>query len=176
MTKTASTIVVISIWFFATLVALPALINSQAITYTFAHNEQRTICTLVWSDGFSGKSKSDNLYNIFLFVVTYVVPMGCMSVTYTLMARVLWGSSAIGEMSRAQRVAVKSKQKVVPMLITVTVVFGICWLPYHLYFLYIYYDIRILAHKFVQHVYLSFYFLAMLNSFLNPVIYCLLNQ
>ena len=40
-----------------------------------------------------------------------------MAIAYTLMARVLWGSKQIGETSQAQASLVRSKQKVVRMLI-----------------------------------------------------------
>lgn len=40
-----------------------------------------------------------------------------MAIAYTLMARVLWGSKQIGETTQAQASLVRSKQKVVRMLI-----------------------------------------------------------
>lgn len=44
-------------------------------------------------------------------------------------------SEAVGELTAAQRDAIRQKRHVVPMLATITVVFGVCWLPYHVYFL-----------------------------------------
>lgn len=60
------------------------------------------------------------------------------------------------------------------MFIVVLIVFGVCWLPYHTYFIYNYYA-DIASHSYTQHVFLAFFWLAMFNSAINPVIYCLMN-
>jgi len=99
-----------------------------------------------------------------------------MAVTYGLMGRVLWSSENIGEQSDAQRESIKAKRKVVKMLITVTVIFAICWLPYHVYFLYTYHRMEVMKLQWVQHLYLLIYFFAMSNSACNPIIYALLNK
>ncbi|RWS02224.1 tachykinin-like peptides receptor 86C [Dinothrombium tinctorium] len=62
------------------------------------------------------------------------------------------------------------------MLFTIFAIFAFCWLPYHLYFLYTYHKTEINRYPFTQHLYLGFYWLAMFNSALNPLIYCLLNE
>ncbi|RWS30686.1 tachykinin-like peptides receptor 86C [Leptotrombidium deliense] len=176
ITKRMAAFVVFLIWFSATLLALPGLLYSRTFDIRYSDGEERILCSLHWPDGVSGFSQTEYLYNIIFFVVTYVVPMVSMAITYSLMSKVLCGSKQIGEMTEAQRLAVKSKQRVVPMLITVTVLFGVCWLPYHVYFIYTFHRKEFTEHKFVQHLYLAFYWLAMFNSFLNPVIYCLLNK
>lgn len=66
-------------------------------------------------------------------------------------------------------------QQVVKMFILVIVIFGICWLPYHSYFIYTHFNPSILYMKYVQHVYLGFYWLAMANAMVNPIIYYWMN-
>jgi tachykinin receptor 3 len=61
------------------------------------------------------------------------------------------------------------------MLIALLVVFGACWLPYHMYFLILYYNPRISSFKGIQHVFLAFYWLAMSHAIVNPVVYVLMN-
>lgn len=61
------------------------------------------------------------------------------------------------------------------MFILVIVIFGICWLPYQTYFIYTHFDPSILYMKYVQHVYLGFYWLAMANAMVNPIIYYWMN-
>ncbi|KAA0186978.1 hypothetical protein HAZT_HAZT005127 [Hyalella azteca] len=58
-----------------------------------------------------------------------------MAVTYTRMGLLLWGSQAVGEPTPGQRDTSRAKRKVVKMLIVVVVMFGVCWLPYQLYFI-----------------------------------------
>lgn len=61
------------------------------------------------------------------------------------------------------------------MFIFIVFVFGICWLPYHGYFIYTHYDRQILYSKYVQHIYLGFYWFAMANAMVNPLIYYWMN-
>ena len=66
--------------------------------------------------------------------------------------------------------------QVVKMMIVVVVIFGVCWLPQHIFFLL---TNRIKAfgdYKHIQVVYLTIYWLAMSNSMYNPIIYCWMNQ
>lgn len=61
------------------------------------------------------------------------------------------------------------------MFISIVLIFGLCWLPYHGYFIYTHYDRQILYSKYVQHVYLGFYWFAMANAMVNPLIYYWMN-
>ncbi|CAH1987451.1 unnamed protein product [Acanthoscelides obtectus] len=111
---------------------------------------------------------------IFL-LITYVIPMTLMTVCYTIMGKELWGSKAIGEKTQRQMDAIRSKKKIVKMFILVVLIFGLCWLPYHGYFIYVYFDTSIIYHRYTQHVYLGFYWFAMSNAMVNPVIYYWMN-
>ncbi|KAK4324826.1 hypothetical protein Pmani_004567 [Petrolisthes manimaculis] len=67
------------------------------------------------------------------------------------------------------------KTKVVKMFIVIVIMFGVCWLPQQAFFLYTFHDARVLDTAHIQHVYLAFYWLAMANSMINPVIYYWMN-
>ncbi|XP_018570439.1 tachykinin-like peptides receptor 86C [Anoplophora glabripennis] len=154
--------------------AIPCLLYSTTITNRYK-GIQRTGCILVWPDEKIIGSKYDFWYQTLFLFITYIVPMILMSVCYTTMGRVLWGSSSIGEMTQRQLDAIRSKRKVVKMFISVVLIFGICWLPYHAYFIYIYYDTNVIFSKYTQHVYLGFYWFAMSNAMVNPLIYYWMN-
>ena len=66
--------------------------------------------------------------------------------------------------------------QVVKMFIAVVIVFAICWLPYHLYFIFTYHFNELTKSPMVQHVYLGFYWLAMSNSMFNPFVYYWMNS
>lgn len=62
------------------------------------------------------------------------------------------------------------------MFIIVVSIFAFCWLPYHGYFIYAYHNNSIAASSYVQHMYLAFYWLAMSNAMVNPLIYYWMNN
>lgn len=62
------------------------------------------------------------------------------------------------------------------MFIAVVAIFGICWLPYHMFFLYAYHNPYITSSNNVPHLFLGFYWLAMSNTMVNPIIYYWMNR
>ncbi|CAK1599028.1 unnamed protein product [Parnassius mnemosyne] len=174
MSKTCSLIMIAGIWISGMLLAIPCLLYSTTKEYR-SKGTLKTACLLSWPDGLPDVSYMDFVYQVLFFVITYAVPMLGMIFFYSAMGRVLWGSRSIGELTQRQVDSIRSKRKVVKMFILVIVIFGICWLPYHSYFIYTHFNPSILYMKYVQHMYLGFYWLAMANSMVNPIIYYWMN-
>ncbi|KAL0832963.1 hypothetical protein ABMA28_001097 [Loxostege sticticalis] len=174
MSKTCSLIMIAAIWVSGMLLAIPCLLYSTTKEYR-SKGTLKTACLLSWPDGLPDVSYMDFVYQVLFFVVTYAVPMLGMTFFYSAMGKVLWGSRSIGELTQRQVDSIRSKRKVVKMFILVIVIFGICWLPYHSYFIYTHFNPSILYMKYVQHVYLGFYWLAMANAMVNPIIYYWMN-
>lgn len=61
------------------------------------------------------------------------------------------------------------------MMIIIVIIFGICWLPQHLYFILININSNINNHPHIQEIYLIIFWLAMSNSMYNPLVYCYMN-
>lgn len=61
------------------------------------------------------------------------------------------------------------------MFTVVVTLFVVCWLPYHVYFVYQYIDHNVISYKHVQHIFLAFYWLAMSNTMINPLVYYFMN-
>ena len=70
----------------------------------------------------------------------------------------------------------KNKEKIVKMFALVVTIFVICWAPYHIYFIYSYHDPTITKIPYISHIYLAFYWLAMANTCVNPIIYYWMNK
>lgn len=66
------------------------------------------------------------------------------------------------------------------MMIVVVIIFALCWLPYHVFFLVTYYfptsDIPEASQATYQRCYLIMYWLAMSNSMYNPIIIYFMNS
>lgn len=164
------------IWSLSGALSAPGLIYSATESKRYHSGRTRTVCFVLWPDGRYPFSASDYAYNLVFMVLTYAMPMLVMVVCYTLMGRELWGSQSIGEHTERQHESVRAKKKVVRMFIAVVAIFGICWLPYHAWYVYAYHHPQVTAAAFVPHVYLGFYWLAMANSMVNPLIYYWMNR
>ncbi|ESO82289.1 hypothetical protein LOTGIDRAFT_146619, partial [Lottia gigantea] len=72
--------------------------------------------------------------------------------------------------------------QVVKMLIIIILMFGLCWLPLHTFFLVIDFNPELLNYKTTAQeemftaIYYCVHWLAMSNSFANPIIYGFLNE
>ncbi|XP_049845308.1 tachykinin-like peptides receptor 86C [Schistocerca gregaria] len=176
MTRRRALLALLAVWAASALLATPCLIFSTTNVHTYAGGEQSRSCYMEWPDGHYPKSLSDYVYNVVFLCVTYLLPVTSMAVCYGLMGRQLWGDRAIGENTERQQEAIRSKRKVVRMLVLVVAIFASCWLPYHAYFVYAYHDPALATSSYVQHLYLGFYWLAMANAMVNPAIYYWMNN
>ena len=61
------------------------------------------------------------------------------------------------------------------MFSVVILIFIVCWAPYHIYFIYSYHYPSITRKAYIGHIYLFFYWLAMANTCVNPIIYYWMN-
>ncbi|XP_077991047.1 neuromedin-K receptor-like [Glandiceps talaboti] len=120
------------------------------------------------------------IYESFIFTITYLAPLLILLYTYRRIAYILSNRQMPGRPEQPrQRTHVQSKIKVVRMLFIVVLAFGLCWMPldtfnfvvtlYPEYLTYYYRD-------YVVPIFLTSHWLAMANSFLNPVLYSCLHE
>ncbi|XP_060583527.1 substance-K receptor-like isoform X4 [Ruditapes philippinarum] len=132
-------------------------------------------CGEEWED-----MKSRKIYTVFIFVITYLVPLCILTITYSIVGNILWKRTSPGNQDRSRdSKQLQSKRKVVKMLIIVVAMFGICWFPLHLFILLL--DFRPELFKTVSMetlttLFIIFHWLAMSNSFANPIIYGFTNE
>ena len=61
------------------------------------------------------------------------------------------------------------------MFIVIVALFAICWLPYHGYFVLVNVNHKLIPPRYAQQIFLAFYWLAMSNAMINPVVYYWMN-
>ena len=104
----------IFIWFVSILVAIPTLLYSITINYEGDSGHPRTACLMVWPDGNPSESLLDHIYQIIFFLVTYVLPMVGLSITYGHLGMVLWRDS--GDASSTQNKRIQNEKRKVKQI------------------------------------------------------------
>jgi len=176
--KTKMFRIIILIWIISVLISLPPALFALHVPLLNINmlNETSYLCIVQWPDGSQGDSFVDYSYNCVFFLLTYLIPGVIMIVSYSKMCSKLWRDKIVGNYSDALAKAREDKKNVVKMFIIIVTMFGICWLPYNIYFLYIYHDPDTAYLPYIKNVYLSLYWLAMANSCVNPFIYYFMNS
>ncbi|KAL3278805.1 hypothetical protein HHI36_016328 [Cryptolaemus montrouzieri] len=175
MGRTVTLTLAISTWVVGVIIGLPSWLFYKTYHFSISDTEERIICFSEWPDGMTNESLMEYSYNVAFLFITYVVPIGSMTYTYARIGKELWGSQSIGECTQRQMENIKSKRRVVKMMMVVVIIFAVCWLPYHLYFIVTSYFPEITNAPYIQETYLAIYWLAMSNSMYNPMIYCWMN-
>lgn len=125
-----------------------------------------SVCIPGWEE------RDRKLLDTCTFLCGYIAPVLVVSLSYTRTIKFLWTAvDPLDGMSESKR----AKRKVTKMILIVTVLFCLCWLPYHLVILcYLYgdfpfnrttYAFRLLSHC-----------MAYANSCLNPIVYALVSK
>ncbi|XP_032047162.1 substance-K receptor isoform X1 [Aythya fuligula] len=159
------------IWLVAFGLAFPQCFYAEILT-----DNGTTKCIVVWPDDVG--SKHQLTYHIAVIVLIYLLPLMVMFVAYSIIGITLWSSAVPG--NHINRVLyehqVNAKKKFVKTMVVVVIIFAVCWLPYHIYFILGSFKEDIYQQKYIQQVYLAIFLLAMSSTMYNPIIYCCLNQ
>ncbi|EDO47984.1 predicted protein, partial [Nematostella vectensis] len=154
------TAIIVGSWVYAVVFNLPLFI---VLEY-----EQKGIdfrCPEKWSSETMGK-----LYTVGAFFIFGAIPIGIMAVVYPLTIRALWKAKV--RATDASRIAItRKRKKATRMVLAVTVLYFICWLPNLILYMlsqyrpdiYIYFDIP----------YVISVILVGVNSTMNPFVYSL---
>ncbi|XP_072041799.1 growth hormone secretagogue receptor type 1-like isoform X2 [Amphiura filiformis] len=151
VTKSRATKIIISIWFFSFTVCLPLFIayHTWEVCPGIPESMFCHVQDTIWN------KRVDNFYR-FSLTVLFLIPMTVISILYSLIARVLYGSNIQVKMRRSSRTTTnkirtkkngsipdethqkaedsveKTRRQIVKMLALVALCFAICWLPFHI--------------------------------------------
>ena len=132
-------------------------------------------CLEIWTPAFTEEASKH--FTIVIFIVFYLIPLLTMTVLYSFAVHKLWMRKIPGNPSLANQLrARKSKKKVFKMLMTVVILFAMCWLPEYISQFIYFFDKENFPCG--PPAVLSFmgYFLGHANSAINPTIYVIFNS
>lgn len=160
--------IAVSIWLLAILCGLPVLIGSHLKPVGINPDKSIVICypyPEAWGYNYA------KLMVMLHFLVYYAIPLVIIAVFYVLIAlHLMYSASVPGEMQGAVR-QVRARRKVAVTVLTFVVIFGICFLPYHIFFLWFYFwptaqqDYNTFWHV----LRILGFFMSFANSCANPV-------
>ncbi|XP_067628790.1 neuropeptide CCHamide-1 receptor [Eurosta solidaginis] len=125
-----------SIWLWAILCAIPALIGSNVKKIDINKSKSFAVCY-----PFPGEWGVEYAKMVVMlrFLVYYAIPLLIIGIFYVLIARhLIYSANVPGEMQGAVR-QVRARRKVAVTVLAFVVIFGICFLPYHVFMLWFYY-------------------------------------
>jgi len=169
--KFRAKMMMVMVWLFGTLVALPNLISFHVTD----HPEQDGIkgCTIDLKT--IGGESTWRLYLMSGVLIQYCIPLLIITFCHCHMAQVLWGTKTPGQAyDQRDEVILANKRKVTKMLSIVVVLFGICWLPFQTFNFLSAVQVP-LSFSGVNYVWMACHILAMSNSCCNPLIYGIYN-
>ncbi|KAK3733559.1 hypothetical protein QZH41_004256 [Actinostola sp. cb2023] len=132
-------------------------------------------CIENWGLEDPSNSSAPKDYTIVLFLFFYAIPLIVISVLYSVVIYKLWIRKVPGQRSETnEQQAIRSKKKVLRMLLVVVIVFAVCWLPLYVsQFMYFFG-----SDPCGPPIPLSYfgYFIGHANSAINPCLYGLFNE
>ncbi|XP_043525960.1 RYamide receptor-like [Frieseomelitta varia] len=172
LSKRQAQLLILAVWMLAMVISLPIAVVSKLFQPSRQYERcNQYICVEVWPS-----MENKYYYSIALLVLQYVIPITVLMFTYTSIAVMVWGKRPPGEAEnvRDQRMA-RSKRKMIKMMVTVVIVFTICWLPFNILNLIMDNNETLGSWTGLPFVWMVLHWLSMSHSCYNPVIYCWMN-
>ncbi|XP_032238907.2 trissin receptor [Nematostella vectensis] len=179
---------IVGIWLSSLLFMSPLLYALNVVSYDGVY-----ICDEKWGPLFD-EELAPRTYTVVLFVLLYASPLLIMAVLYGILIFNLWfrcPSEGIPNESRRQSEDIlsinrpnveevlrtsRSKKLVLKMLVTVVVVFALCWIPMHVRSFLYFFDKDSYPCGLPTSLDFIGYFLGHVNSALNPCIYMFFSE
>ncbi|XP_050397295.1 G-protein coupled receptor 83 [Patella vulgata] len=173
MSKTVSAVILVFIWLLAIMLSLPyGIFNRVKTVRLFITSVRR--CRSEYPD-------PNILFKQYLTVITfclqYVGPLTLIGLAYGRIVRKLWVRTHVGAVTHMQQISqARAKKKSIKLLVTVVVVFAICWLPLNLYHLLTNLHPNVIVFQYNSTVFFICHWIAICSTCFNPFIYCWLNE
>ncbi|KAK3733771.1 hypothetical protein QZH41_000679 [Actinostola sp. cb2023] len=169
ISKSRSKLLIAAVWIVGGCFNAPSL-----YAMTLYEENDRSFCFEKWAPHFD-ETKASQRYTIVLFVFLYAIPLMLITFFYAALIRELWqGSRHHSNQTRA----FSENKSVLKMVLTVVIIFAVCWLPLHVIFFVIMFteDRALLTCGLKPSIVFMGWFMGHVNSAINPVIYFVFND
>ncbi|XP_068439783.1 pyroglutamylated RF-amide peptide receptor [Clinocottus analis] len=169
------------VWIASLIVGSPMLFVQQLeVKYDFLYDHYHVCCQESWRS-----VTHRQVYTTFIMVALFLLPLAAMLFLYTRIAIELWIRKRVGDSSvlntmnqREISKISRKKKRAVKMMITIVLLFTICWAPFHtVHMLCEYHDLEnkydgVTLNMIIAIVQAIGFF----NSFNNPIVYAFMNE
>uniref|UniRef100_A0A4W3KF44 Prolactin-releasing peptide receptor-like n=1 Tax=Callorhinchus milii TaxID=7868 RepID=A0A4W3KF44_CALMI len=170
LTVSACAYILSAIWFLAGLLAAPALAHTYYVDF---YRRDLTICEEFWM----GMERPRLAYAYSTLIATYVLPLSVISMSYLRISVKLRNRVVPGNITQTQAEWDRARRKkTFRLLVLVVVVFGLCWLPLHLFNVIKDIDIGLIDKRYFNLIQLFCHWLAMSSACYNAFIYAWLHD
>ncbi|XP_060794684.1 pyroglutamylated RF-amide peptide receptor [Neoarius graeffei] len=169
------------VWLISVMVGSPMLfVQKLEVKYDFLYENHHVCCQELWSSELQRK-----IYTTFIMVALFVLPLATMSFLYTRISIELWIHKRVGDTSVLHTVnhtqinkICRKKKRAVKMMVTVVLLFTICWAPFHT--VHMMFEYNNLEQKYdevtLNMILAVVQAIGFSNSFNNPIVYAFMNE
>ncbi|RXM96736.1 Prolactin-releasing peptide receptor [Acipenser ruthenus] len=164
--------VLVGIWLLSCALVAPAVAHTYHVEF---QEEGFTICEEFWM----GQEQEHLAYAYSTLVMTYILPLSALSLSYLcisvkLRSRVTPGQPSRNRASESQRE--RKIRKIFRLVVLVVSAFGICWLPIHVFNVLRDIDINLIDKRYFLLIQLLCHWCAMSSACCNPFLYAWLHD
>ncbi|XP_038641443.1 prolactin-releasing peptide receptor-like [Scyliorhinus canicula] len=158
------------VWLMSCAVAAPALAHTYHVEFK---DQGQIICEEFWIE----KAKEHLAYAYTTLIVTYILPLSAVSLSYLRITLKLKNRVVPGNVTHSQERWEKVKRKkIFRLLVLVVAAFGACWMPLHVFNILRDIDINLINKDYFNLIQLLCHFLAMTSACCNPFLYAWLHD
>nr|XP_033796035.1 prolactin-releasing peptide receptor [Geotrypetes seraphini] len=159
-----------AIWLISCVLAAPALVHTYHVEFPAL---DFAICEEFWV----GMKKERLMYAYSTLVLTYVLPLTVISMSYLRISVKLKNRVVPGNITQSQAEWERTRRrKAFRLLVLVVVAFGLCWLPLHIFNMMKDIDINMINKQYFNLIQLLCHWFAMMSTCTNSFLYAWLHD
>ncbi|XP_028638314.1 pyroglutamylated RF-amide peptide receptor-like [Grammomys surdaster] len=169
------------VWLVAVIIGSPMWhVQRLEIKYDFLYEKEHICCLEEWSSPVHQK-----IYTTFILVTLFLLPLLLLSVLYGKIGYELWIKKRVGDGSVLRTIhgkemfkIARKKKRAVIMMVTVVVLFAVCWAPFHIVHMMIEYSNfeKEYDEVTIKMIFAIVQIIGFFNSICNPIVYALMNE